>query len=258
MECELIPLFSSSSGNATLVCCGDQSVLVDCGVSFTMLKKSMETFNKRLGDIKAVFITHEHYDHVKGLGQLAKQISAPIYATEGTIRALPAVARGAFVKPIEGKATAGRFCLTPEPTSHDAAQSVCYHIEVQNKHAAIVTDTGEITPGILSCMQGCDLVMLESNHDVKMLMSGPYPQFLKERIRSARGHLSNDDCALNLAALALKGLKKAVLAHISAKNNTPLIAKAATTAALNMYGVPVGPGGLELFAAGSRAAILNF
>ncbi len=250
MECELISLYSSSSGNATLIYCAGRAVLIDCGVSFAMLKSGMEMLSRRPEDIKAVFITHEHYDHVRGLGQLLKVLRVPAYATPGTADVLCRRDGVQDINSLLGPAEAAGMCFTPVPTSHDAVESVGYRIEAGGRCAAVVTDTGYITPEVSKALEGCSLVMLESNHDKQMLLNGPYPPFLKQRILSKEGHLSNDDCAAQLSMLALKGLKKAVLAHISDKNNTPLIAKSAVINALGMYGI--GPGDFELYAAGER------
>ncbi len=230
----LYPFYSSSKGNCTLLVHKDSGLLIDCGVTFKQLTCSMEGANCPLESIKGLLLTHEHSDHIKAIPQLQKHLSLPIYGSSGTLNSADIQGISHENQPFD----IGVFHITPIETSHDAAEPCGYRIEAEGQAMAVVTDTGRITPAMLQHLSGCTLIMLESNYDPDMLENGPYTPTLKRRVKSDKGHLSNNDCASLLALLAMEGsLKTAVLAHLSDNNNTPLTAKMATLNAFAQYGI---------------------
>lgn len=231
---KLYPFCSSSSGNCTLIQSGEQGLLVDCGVPLRRIKEAADTMGLSMEQISGILLTHEHGDHIKAIPQLLKHYAIPFYGTEGTLSAAQVEGTDHQRLPF----TVGNFYITPIETSHDVVSPCGYRIEAEGKAIAIVTDTGKTTPGMLQALSGCTLIMLESNYDPNLLEFGPYPAALKRRIKSDRGHLSNNDCATLLALKALEGdLETAVLAHLSDHNNTPLTAQMAVLNTFDQYGI---------------------
>lgn len=222
-------LFSSSSGNSTFIGSSKTGILVDAGVSAKRLKEAMLSRDIDPSALGGIFITHEHSDHIKGMRILASTFNIPVYATEGTMAYLEengyVTAKFPFeVIPYEGKEIGDLF-VRPFATPHDSAESCGYRISLPDgQTAAIATDIGRVTDEVWENLKGCNLVMLESNHDVGMLQNGPYPYHLKRRILSERGHLSNADCAMTAAKLVKTGTTRLFLGHLSAENNFPALA----------------------------------
>lgn len=218
-------LFSSSSGNSTYVSGGDGGILIDAGMNCKNIEIKLRQIGVEPRTIKALFITHEHTDHVCGVRVFAGRYGIPVYATAGTLeqmekrRALDQRTR-TFVMPKEGVELSD-MRVTPFRISHDVAEPVGYRIDLGERVIATATDTGCITPEERAAFKGADLVLIESNHDLEMLKNGPYPYELKQRIRSQYGHLSNDDCAAFLPELLKNGTTRFVLGHLSKENNTP-------------------------------------
>lgn len=228
------PFFSSSSGNCTLITSGDRGLLIDCGVPLKQIKLAVDKAGFTMEQIVGVLLTHEHNDHIKAIPQLIKHYSIPFYGTRGTLQAAEVEGTDHQNQPF----SVGDFQITPIETSHDVASPCGYRISAEGKCISIVTDTGKITPSMMQALSGCSLIMLESNYDPELLEYAPYPDALKRRIRSDRGHLSNNDCASMLALKALEGdLQTAVLAHLSDHSNTPLTAKMAVLDAFAQYGI---------------------
>ncbi len=231
---KIFPFSSTSKGNCTLYIAEERVILIDCGVSFTRIKKALEEHGLSFENVCAILLSHAHQDHIAALPMLEKHTKIPIYADGRTLAA-------AGVEGIDhGGApfSVGDILITPISTCHDCPGSCGYRLEQGEKICAIVTDTGKITPAMMEHLAGCALILLESNYDPDMLNYGPYPPSLKERIRSDHGHLSNEDCAAILALFAMKGaLKTAVLGHLSDHNNTPLTAKKAILDTFAQYGV---------------------
>lgn len=225
-------LGSGSRGNATLVACGRTRVMLDCG--FT-LKETLARL-ARLGldgtDLAAIVVTHEHGDHVRGVGPLARKFDLPVWMTPGTWRA---VQNQAGVEPLphlelfsaHAPFAIGDVHIEPFPVPHDAAEPSQFVFSDGNRRLGVLTDTGCGTAHIEACLSGCDALMLECNHDRKMLFDGDYPPSLKERIAGRMGHLDNEASAGILARLDNSRLQHLVIAHISEKNNTPALARAA-------------------------------
>ena len=235
---KFFPMFSGSDGNSTYIGDAEGGVVVDIGVSFKRFKTALCSAGIALESVKAVLITHEHNAHVKGLKVFLKNHSVPVIASKETIYALEFAGHMNYDTPriylaeresceLDG-IRIGRFA-----TSHDCVGSSGYTVEISGKvKTAVCTDLGIMTEDIKKCLRGCDLVMLESNHDPVMLRLGPYPAELKLRISSDKGHLSNAVCAQTLAELYEKGTNRFVLAHLSKENNTPEKAASAARAAL--------------------------
>ncbi len=222
-------LFSSSSGNSTYLSCSSGSLLVDAGVSFRKISAALRGLGTEPDEIEAVLLTHEHIDHIRGLRAFVKNTGAAVYATASVLEYLTAhdhVPPQARLFPVDGRpfAVAGmevRAFRTP----HDSLGSVGYRFHTPDDHQiAVATDIGRVTEEVRRGIEGCELVMIESNYDEAMLRNGPYPYYLKARIRSGDGHLSNPDCAEEVARLAQCGSARFVLAHLSRENNRPEIA----------------------------------
>ena len=232
------PLFSSSSGNSVYIGENNSGILVDVGRSAKQTREMLNKIGVEESAIKAVFLTHEHADHVGGLSVFLKRNKIPVYASAGTILALKkkgvlTECHTDFTVNDSGTEING-MVIKPFKTSHDCADGRGYTITGSdgNSRVAIATDTGIVTPEIADAITGCNLVYIESNHDVNMLKNGPYYYELKQRILSDKGHLSNDACADVLKMLVNKGTTQLVLAHLSPENNTPNLAYETSTNAL--------------------------
>ena len=221
-----------SKGNATLIRQGDTIIQVDMGVSLRAVKRGLEVLDASVEDIDALFVTHEHNDHIRGL-PLYQRREKEIYAGKGTIPGL----KGEHVL-YEGEAVeVGEFTVLPFRSSHDANNPMNFIILAGGKKFGYVTDTGYIRPNGLALLRDCDYYLMESNYGVKELMEGPYPPALKRRIHGKRGHLSNIDSATYLASLIGPKTKQVFLGHISLENNTPELAYETYMAVLKEKGV---------------------
>ena len=218
---EFYTLASGSSGNCSLVCAGDTLLLIDAGISCRRIEQSLRALGRTLGDLTAVFITHEHADHVGGLATLSKKSAAPVYVTRGVSHILtcPVVAFTAGDTLEFAGCTVRSFS-----TSHDAVDPVGYRVDAPDGSLGILTDTGFVTDAARESLAGVDTLLLEANHDVETLQYGPYPYFLKRRILGDGGHLSNDECSAKLLELIQEGCKRFALCHLSQENNTPALA----------------------------------
>lgn len=239
------PLFSGSSGNCTYVGTASGGVLVDVGVSARRIETALRQREMDPASIRAIFITHEHSDHIAGLRVLVKRYGIPVYASRGTREYLIAHgdlapdAAGAALEP--GVLALDDMEVTAFHTPHDAAESMgfCFAL-ADDRRVAVATDMGRMTDEVRQAIAGCDLVHIESNHEIPLLENGPYPYFLKQRILSDRGHLSNGACAGELPGLARQGTTRFVLAHLSRENNMPDLAYRAADAALTGAGLRRG------------------
>ena len=235
------PLYSSSSGNCTYIGTSQGGILVDIGVSAKKTTEALAEIGVSPEDIKAIYITHEHTDHIRGLKVFAGRHQMDVYASNGTAQAMcdmgiitPKINLHAL--DMDGQETAGMF-VKPFRTSHDSAESVGYIINTpDNKKISIATDLGIVTQSIGNAISGSDLVLLESNHDIDMLKRGPYPYYLKQRILSDKGHLSNETCADVASKLLKRGTVRFVLGHLSAHNNFPPLAFETTNSAFKLQG----------------------
>lgn len=235
-------LSSGSQGNCLLLSDGGTHILVDAGISTRRIKTGLARLGLSMDDLDGILITHEHTDHISGLATLIKHHAVPLYASPGTARQL--AYRLAGVEPLLLPRDPGtEFCIgscrvTAFATSHDAAQSMDYRIDGSGS-VGILTDTGYVTPEAEEVLPGVGMLVLESNHDVDRLRSGPYPYPLKQRVLGSQGHLSNEDAAAFAARMAACGTECIVLAHLSKENNTPQLAYDAVDRALRAGGAQV-------------------
>ena len=231
---------SGSGGNCALVQGRDACVLLDAGISLRRIRTALSARSLRLEDIAGVFITHEHADHVAGLRTMLKYFDVPVYAPPTVGRrlcgALPELeGRLGVLRPGE-PVRLGALTVTAFHTSHDTDESVGYRLEDGEGSFGLCTDTGTVTEEIRSALRGCAAALIEANHDEEMLRFGPYPVYLKRRILSEHGHLSNAACAELACYLAENGTASIVLGHLSRENNTPRKAFDAVRGALDSRG----------------------
>ena len=222
-------LYSGSGGNATYIESGDSAILIDAGKNAKRLCSALSEIGSSIDKIDAIFITHDHADHTSALETLAKKHDIPIHITNKSAEIFEGERYSALHKclilhPPIFEVETGPFRVRSFPTPHDSRMSVGYRIEIDGFAVGVATDLGHVSTEVSDALLGCRAVMLESNHDTDMLESGPYPRFLKQRILSKRGHLSNPDSALFAARLAAAGTRSFLLAHLSAENNTPSLA----------------------------------
>lgn len=238
------PLFSSSSGNCIYIGSGNTHILIDAGVSARRITDALKGINLLPEAISAVFVTHQHNDHIAGLRNFCLKRGIPIYMSSTTAAAIEESdydLSGLNINVIEDKVTVGNISVTRFCTSHDCSGSSGYRVDVGGDRCfAVCTDTGVVTENIRQSLLGCELVLIESNHDVNMLAKGPYPAPLKRRILSDQGHLSNGCCAKELPQLVLGGTSRIILGHLSAHNNTPEAALKAANAELIGHGFTEG------------------
>lgn len=227
----LCSIASGSSGNCIYLGEEDGGILIDAGISRKRIVTGLERKGLSLDDIKAIFITHEHSDHISGLGPVLRKNPIPVYATADTVSAIWEKTNMNNISPElfhsirpEEEIEAGEMLVRPFSISHDAVDPVCYTVEKQGKRAAVATDMGCFDDTIIRVLGQCDSVLIEANHDINMLQVGPYPYSLKMRILGNKGHLSNTSCADLIKEILHKDLKHLVLGHLSRENNFPQLA----------------------------------
>ena len=232
-------LFSGSTGNCIYVKNGRDEILVDAGKSAGAIEKSLTALGTTLKNIDAIFVTHEHSDHTSGLEIISKKYHIPIHISAPSY---PKVAyQGSFVsqcaKEHESHYEVGVGSLTVSSFEipHDSAQNLGFVIKSEDDILGIATDIGHVTDEIKERLCGCKTAIIESNHDKFMLVAGKYPEFLKHRILSERGHLANEDSAELCLHLAKNGTSSITLAHLSRENNSPMIAHQVTRAHLDKH-----------------------
>lgn len=226
-------LASGSKGNAIFVQAGAEAILVDCGLSGRELFGRMERAGLDQRCLKAIVVTHEHRDHVTGVGVVARKLRLPVLATPATFAACPGLGpvRHQAIRAGEGFRLGG-LAIQPFAIPHDAADPVGLVIANGAARLGLATDLGQALKLVEARLAGCQALILEHNHDPQMLADGPYPPWLKQRVRSRHGHLSNQQGSELLAAVHGPELRQVVLAHLSEKNNTPELAETSAREAL--------------------------
>jgi len=213
----LASLGSGSKGNATLVHLGDQLFLVDCGFSARQITTRLARLGLAPGDITALLVTHEHSDHMRGVKTLSHKFNIPVYASHGTLKAMdfPFAAHG--FDSHESFAV-GNVQVVPVAVPHDAREPTQFVFVHDGVKVGVLSDLGHVTPHVIASYQDCDLLLMESNHDLGMLKSGRYPPQLQRRVGGLHGHLNNEQAVELLEAIGHRGLR-VVIGHISEANN---------------------------------------
>ena len=242
---KICPLFSGSTGNSTYISYEDKGVLIDVGMSCKSVLEALENAGGSIEEIRAIAITHEHTDHIKGLKTLLKKSNASLLASEQTLETLmkmdivpPKTQTIALDE--NGYCTNG-ILINRFATSHDCEGSSGYNVILPDgKKISVCTDLGVVTDEVRTAISSSDVLLLESNHDIEMLKKGPYPPQTKLRIISNKGHISNMACAAELKALLKGGTERFILGHLSLNNNTPLLALSSAEASLMDIGAQNG------------------
>lgn len=236
---------SGSSGNAIFVGSDTTNLLVDVGISLKRIEAGLNELELSGKDIDGILITHEHSDHIGGLGVISRKYGIPVYATEGTAKGIgecKSIGKFDFDLINIVKADAGfrikDIDIKPIRTSHDAYEPVAYRFECEKKKSAIITDLGTFDDYTVSNLEGLDALFIEANHDVRMLQLGRYPYQLKQRILGNRGHLSNEASGRLLSLLIHDNMKHIVLSHLSHENNMPELAYEAVRLEVTMADNP--------------------
>lgn len=227
-------LGSGSEGNALVVQAGRTHVLLDCGFSLSETVSRLARLGLEAAELDGIVVTHEHGDHISGVARLARKFDIPVWLTHGTLRTQSAAFPELPVTVINPHLSfaIGDVQVQPYPVPHDAAEPVQYVFSDGQCRLGVLTDVGSATPHIEATLSGCHALVLECNHDARMLAEGDYPYSLKQRVGGRSGHLNNDDAATLLGRLDNSRLQHIVAAHLSHKNNTAGLAVAALSRAL--------------------------
>lgn len=237
----LCSITSGSSGNCIYVGSEHTHLMIDAGISGKRIEKGMNELELTTADMNGILITHEHSDHISGLGVVARKYGIPIYATGGTIEAVKSSKSvGKIPEELFHEIKADEefmiqdLTVKPFTISHDAAEPVAYRIEEGKNAIGIATDLGKYNDYTVEKLEGLDVLLLEANHDIRMLQVGSYPYYLKQRILGERGHLSNESSGRLLSRLLHEGLKAVVLGHLSKENNYEELAYETVRLEINM------------------------
>ena len=245
---KFISFGSGSSGNCYYIYNDNEGLMIDAGVGVRTLKKHFRDYGLGLDQVHYLLITHDHADHIKCVGSINHDLHLPVYATEQVHQGIDRnycvtrkvnAADRRVVEP--GRTIAlGDFMVTPFAVPHDASENVGYKIEVEGIVFVIMTDAGSVTEEMKTFISEANYLVIEANHDVEMLKDGPYPKYLKDRIASPNGHLSNVECGKVLAENITEQLKHVWLCHLSEENNHPELARKTVEATLRSYGIIPG------------------
>jgi len=240
-------LGSGSSGNGLVVESGRTRVMMDCGFSVADTKARLERVGLAPSDITAVVVTHEHDDHLGGVAPFAKRYAIPVYLTRGTAQWLPPGFPAVLAHYIDSHQPfeVEELAVDPFPVPHDAREPVQYVFSDGDARLGVVTDLGTITQHVVEKLSGCHALVIECNHDLDMLMAGPYPDGLKRRVSGRFGHLSNADAGRLVAALERGHLRHLIAAHLSQQNNKPALAVEALAEAAGCEAEWIGVAGQE-------------
>lgn len=238
-------LASGSSGNAFYIETKQHSFLVDAGVSCKKIGELMEKIGRDPANLDGIFVTHEHSDHIKGLGVMARKYRLPIYANEKTWKAMEGMLGDVatdqkFVFGMETVKSFGSLDIESFGVSHDAAEPMFYIFRSEGKKLVLITDTGYVSDRMKALIAEADTYIFESNHDIEMLRMGKYPWNVKRRILSDVGHVSNEDAALAMSEVIGDRTKRIYLAHLSRDNNMKDLARMSVAQTLASRGIEVG------------------
>jgi phosphoribosyl 1,2-cyclic phosphodiesterase len=234
-----VPLGSGSGGNATLVELGSMRLLVDAGLSARVLAQRLRGLGVEPESVDAILLTHEHTDHVRGAELFSRRHGVPVAAFHETLEAMNCshVHFAAWIPLSDnGGDRVGEVDVESFAVPHDAARPVGFVLQGAGLRIGIATDLGHVTTLVRERLRGCQVLMLESNHDEEMLRDGPYPWHIKQRVAGRMGHLSNADAAVLLRQVVDESCRSVVLAHLSEKNNRPELARRSAAAALDAVG----------------------
>lgn len=241
----ICPLFSGSTGNSTYIGTQNGGILVDVGASFKGLCSALERAGGEYGEIKAIAVTHEHIDHIKGLKTFLNKTDASLIASKKTLETLISAdkvpAKTKVIEIGDSSVDINGILINRFATSHDCEGSSGYYLTLPDgKKVSVCTDLGVVTDEVRTSISKSDVILMESNHDIDMLKKGPYPPHLKMRIMSDKGHISNNTCAAEIKELFKGGTMRFILGHLSQNNNTPVLARSASESALMDLGAVNG------------------
>jgi phosphoribosyl 1,2-cyclic phosphodiesterase len=236
---------SGSSGNCTYIGSDNTHILIDAGTSKKKIEEGLKALDLGLNDINAIFVTHEHVDHIAALHTILKKYDIPIYGTNGTLKGIRIsdkkneMTLSEFIPvQVDREYSVGDMIINPMTISHDAMEPCGYRVFCNGKKVGVATDLGCYTDYTVDCLKDCDALLLEANHDVRMLQTGPYPYVLKRRILGDMGHLSNEKSGELLCKLLHDNLKGIFLGHLSKENNLPELAYETVRVEIEMNDCP--------------------
>ena len=249
-------IVSGSSGNCTYVGSENTHILIDAGTSKKRIEEGLNSLELGLCDLNAIFVTHEHVDHIAALHTILKKYDIPIYATKGTIEGIRySDKKGEMVDstfiPVEvdKKIAVGDMIIDPMRISHDANEPCGYRIYHGDRKIGVATDLGCYDDYTVNCLSDCDALLLEANHDIRMLQTGPYPYQLKRRILGDKGHLSNEKSGELLCKILNDKLNGILLGHLSKENNLPELAYETVRVEVEMSDVPYSANDFPIYVA---------
>ncbi len=249
-------LFSGSSGNCTYVGSDNTHILVDAGCSRKKIEEGLGSLDLGLGDIDAIFVTHEHTDHISAIKMILKKYDIPVYGTAGTIEGIRKTgtiadfSESRFITVMaDHPVVVGDMTIDPMTISHDALEPCGYRVYHDGKKVGIATDMGCYTDYTVECLRDCDALLLEANHDVRMLQTGPYPYILKRRILGDKGHLSNEKSGELICKLLNDKIQGVFLGHLSKENNLPELAYETVRVEVDMDSCPFTSGDFPIMVA---------
>lgn len=245
MKLKFCSLFSGSSGNCQYIKTENTTILVDAGLSGKKIQQEIVNIGEDPKKVDAIFITHEHIDHIQGAGIMSRRLNVPIYANRKTWEAMGTYIgdiKSENIKILDECAEVGDLSIMPFDISHDAAHPVGYNIFYKNKKISLVTDTGCTNDLIINSIMDSDLLLVESNHDEDMVLIGPYPWTLKRRVLGEFGHMSNDTAGSLISRVVRRGTEIVLLGHLSKENNFPQLAYKTVENILKENFIDVNPG----------------
>lgn len=245
MKLKFCSLYSGSSGNCQYIKTENATILVDAGLSGKKIQQEISNIGEDPKKIDAIFITHEHIDHVQGAGIMSRRLNVPIYANEKTWQAMSPIIgeiKSENIKILEGCAEISDLTVMSFDISHDAAHPVGYNIFYKNKKISLVTDTGCTNELIQKSIMDSDLLLVEANHDEDLVLIGPYPWPLKRRVLGEFGHMSNDTAGNLISSVVKRGNEIVLLGHLSKENNFPELAYKTVENILKENSIDVNPG----------------